>query len=315
MKKIAILLLALVLACRKNQDEAIYTCPMHPEYISNRPGKCPICHMELIKKEVNSKKTSQSQSIYLNEQERKELNINYARVQKKYFSHILYLPGQVAFDLELYNALLEYSQTLSFTDANFVAIKQAWENKLRQLGLTKEEILLFKKGLLKAESFIQRDNSPYALVYLQVYESDLAFVKRNDLVKIQSRALGGTTFSGEILGISEILNNQSRTFTVRARVYDPERKLKPQMYVEGQIVTQKHLALAIPHDALIDTGLHQIVFVLQEDGHLTPQKVAIGKEINGFVEVTHGLKENQWVATGAVFLLDSERQIRSFGSY
>lgn len=28
-----------------------YTCTMHPEVISDKPGKCPKCGMELVKKE------------------------------------------------------------------------------------------------------------------------------------------------------------------------------------------------------------------------------------------------------------------------
>lgn len=28
-----------------------YTCPMHPEVVKNAPGKCPICGMNLVKKE------------------------------------------------------------------------------------------------------------------------------------------------------------------------------------------------------------------------------------------------------------------------
>lgn len=28
-----------------------YTCPMHPEIVRNAPGKCPICGMNLVKKE------------------------------------------------------------------------------------------------------------------------------------------------------------------------------------------------------------------------------------------------------------------------
>ncbi len=27
-----------------------YTCPMHPEVISDKPGKCPKCGMELVEK-------------------------------------------------------------------------------------------------------------------------------------------------------------------------------------------------------------------------------------------------------------------------
>jgi hypothetical protein len=29
-----------------------YTCPMHPEIIRDKPGKCPKCGMNLVKKEV-----------------------------------------------------------------------------------------------------------------------------------------------------------------------------------------------------------------------------------------------------------------------
>ncbi|WP_229048217.1 multicopper oxidase domain-containing protein [Chryseobacterium arthrosphaerae] len=33
------------------QSESVYTCPMHPEVISDKPGKCPKCGMELVEKE------------------------------------------------------------------------------------------------------------------------------------------------------------------------------------------------------------------------------------------------------------------------
>ena len=31
-----------------------YTCPMHPEIHSDKPGKCPICGMDLVKEEIAS---------------------------------------------------------------------------------------------------------------------------------------------------------------------------------------------------------------------------------------------------------------------
>jgi len=33
-----------------------YTCPMHAEVISNKPGKCPKCGMNLIEKKAEVKK-------------------------------------------------------------------------------------------------------------------------------------------------------------------------------------------------------------------------------------------------------------------
>lgn len=32
-----------------------FTCPMHPEIVSDQPGKCPKCGMKLVEKKVNPK--------------------------------------------------------------------------------------------------------------------------------------------------------------------------------------------------------------------------------------------------------------------
>ncbi len=34
----------------KEAAKVQYTCPMHPEVISDKPGKCPICGMTLVEK-------------------------------------------------------------------------------------------------------------------------------------------------------------------------------------------------------------------------------------------------------------------------
>ncbi|MGN6494749.1 MAG: efflux RND transporter periplasmic adaptor subunit [Agriterribacter sp.] len=41
-----------------SRQEALYTCPMHPEIIKDKPGTCPICGMDLVKKETGGQKLS-----------------------------------------------------------------------------------------------------------------------------------------------------------------------------------------------------------------------------------------------------------------
>ena len=31
-------------------EQEVYYCPMHPVYTSDRPGTCPICNMNLVKR-------------------------------------------------------------------------------------------------------------------------------------------------------------------------------------------------------------------------------------------------------------------------
>ena len=64
---ITALIVMIVTACNNNKDphavhktgvaKDMYTCPMHPQIIRDKPGKCPICGMELVKKETGGKKT------------------------------------------------------------------------------------------------------------------------------------------------------------------------------------------------------------------------------------------------------------------
>lgn len=49
-----VMILALASSCNKGGDHAehadTYTCPMHPTVISDKPGTCPVCGMDLVRK-------------------------------------------------------------------------------------------------------------------------------------------------------------------------------------------------------------------------------------------------------------------------
>lgn len=43
----------------ESSQKEIYTCPMHPQIVQDRPGQCPICGMDLVKKsELSEEETS-----------------------------------------------------------------------------------------------------------------------------------------------------------------------------------------------------------------------------------------------------------------
>jgi Cu(I)/Ag(I) efflux system membrane fusion protein len=69
--------------------------------------------------------------------------------------------------------------------------------------------------------------------------------------------------------------------------------------------------LTAPASALIDTGLRFVAFVDRTDGHLEPREVKIGAKTDDYWEVLEGLQEGEKVVTRALFLVDSESQLKA----
>lgn len=47
-----------LISASEDETSSYYTCPMHPQIHSEKPGECPICHMQLVK--VKSQKSSKA---------------------------------------------------------------------------------------------------------------------------------------------------------------------------------------------------------------------------------------------------------------
>jgi len=54
-----------------------------------------------------------------------------------------------------------------------------------------------------------------------------------------------------------------------------------------------------------------VAFVDGQDGHLEPREVKTGVKTDDYYEVVSGLKEGERVVTRALFLVDSESQLKA----
>ena len=68
--------------------------------------------------------------------------------------------------------------------------------------------------------------------------------------------------------------------------------------------------LKVPSEAVIDTGVRQIIYVDKGDGYFEPREVRTGLKVDDLVEVTAGIKAGDKVASSANFLIDSEAQLK-----
>ncbi len=147
-----------------------------------------------------------------------------------------------------------------------------------------------------------------------IYESEVAAVRRNQPVFVTFAAYPGETFQGTVSYVYPTLNTEARTVRVRVELPNPGLKLKPGMY--GNVILQIDEAkvLVVPKEAVLETGLRQLVFLDRGEGAYAPYPVKLGRRSQDSVEVLEGLKEGDQVVTSANFLLDAESKLTSASS-
>ena len=143
-----------------------------------------------------------------------------------------------------------------------------------------------------------------------IYEYELSLVKVGETAAIQLSYFPGREFSSRIDYIYPTLSGETRTAKARFTIPNPGLQLKPQMFTNVEIRINLGKRLAVPEDAVIDTGLRKIVYVDKGNGYFEPREVLTGVRAEKFVEVTRGLKAGEKVASAANFLVDSEAKLK-----
>lgn len=140
----------------------------------------------------------------------------------------------------------------------------------------------------------------------EIYERDIAKIKKGQDVGVSVPAYAGEVFWGKIGYISDVLNEQSRTITVRTEVKNSDQKLKPGMFADMTIyLDHQEQVLVVPEAAVLDDQNDKIVFVPAEGGFRV-QVVQVGIKEAGFLEIVAGLEAGQEVVTNGNYQLKSK---------
>ena len=111
-----------------------------------------------------------------------------------------------------------------------------------------------------------------------------------------------------------MLNSKSRTLKIRTTIANTTGKLKPGMAADATLeVSLEGRPLVVPRSAIIDTGKRKVVWGKVSGKQYQAKTIHTGYESEGYVEVKHGLMENEEVVVEGNFLLDAQAQL--FGGY
>ncbi|MFC2169430.1 efflux RND transporter periplasmic adaptor subunit [Acidobacteriota bacterium] len=213
------------------------------------------------------------------------------------------------------------------------ATLNAAEKKLHVLGFTEEQVRIISEshqinpiitlhaplagiiiqnnailgGMVDQETEILVIMDPTVLwLDADIYEKDIARIKKGQDVEVTVPAYPGEIFMGTISYISNVLNEETRTLTVRTELENRDMRLKAGMFADIKIIlNHQSKALVIPQQAILEDKGDKIVFIQRADRFFL-QVVQVGAQENGFVEILKGLSEEDEIVTTGNFQLKSK---------
>ncbi|MDP2941822.1 MAG: efflux RND transporter periplasmic adaptor subunit [Candidatus Omnitrophota bacterium] len=309
----------------------VYYCPMHPAYTSDRPGDCPICNMKLVKKpaspaggeEARLANAQEGQGIYISPEKQQLIGVKIDQVIYRPLVKIIRTAGRVAFDPELYKTQAEYIEAAKTLEKikesgqgevikRAEALVEAATLRLKLQGLDIKQIEGLEKDRENDESLlISSLDSDFAWVYAAIYEYELEWVKIGQEALITATAYPGREFKGKIVAIDPVFNAMTRSVRARIKVENIDGLLKPDMYVDVEMNSDLGAHLAVPKEAIMDSGLRKIVFLSLDSGRFKSVEVRTGLSTEEYAQVLEGLKEGDTVVVSGNFLIDSESKLKS----
>lgn len=295
------------------QEAAVrYTCPMHPSYISDRPGQCPICGMDLVPLKEESKPEAAAPeaaagrtAVAIDAGRQQRIGVTTAQVTKGPAVATIRAVGRVAFDPDLAVAQREYIEARRMGDRR---LAEAAKQRLRLMGMGEEEIGGLARWGGADKSLVLPEDG--AWVYATIYEREFPHVHEGQGAAIELP--DGTKIGpGTVRAIDPVLDPMTRSARARIEAGNAQRKLKPNMFVTALLREDLGEKLLVPKSAVIDSGERKLVFLVHQGEHFTPREVVLGPELADAFVVESGLEPGDVVATGALFLIDSESQLKA----
>ena len=150
-------------------------------------------------------------------------------------------------------------------------------------------------------------------IWADVTEEESSLVAVGMRAKIELASQPGAPLEAVVRFVSPVLDASTRTVRVRFDAPNPAGTLRPGLYATVRLEKPLGEVLALPDEAIIDTGQRKVVFVELEPGRYQPRTVEIGRRGGGAVEVLGGVAAGERVVVSAQFLLDSESRLRAAG--
>jgi RND family efflux transporter MFP subunit len=169
---------------------------------------------------------------------------------------------------------------------------------------------------LYEQAYVKPDTELYMLadlstiwVYADIYEYEVPYVRVGQRATMQLSYFPGKTYAGRVSYIYPTLDSKTRTVQVRLDFRNPGFALKPGMFADVELKINYGTQTLIPSEAVLDSGLRQIVFIAKPGGFFEPREVQLGARLENQYIVLSGVEPGETIVTSGNFLIDSESRL------
>jgi len=134
-------------------------------------------------------------------------------------------------------------------------------------------------------------------VDFSIAENHFSSIQDGQRIAATSVAYPGLQFNGEITNIDSRIDPRTRSIQVRAKIPNPDLKLRPGMLLQINLEKRVLSALVVPESAVVPEGDEQFVFVVNSDSKAIKTLVILGERKPGWVQIVNGLEAGQKVIT------------------
>ncbi|MEQ3498367.1 efflux RND transporter periplasmic adaptor subunit [Tenacibaculum sp. SSH1-16] len=282
----------------------------------------------------NEKSNAVQVSYFAGRIERLNVNFTGEEIRKGQLLATVYSPELVKAQQELLTAasVKENQPALYKAVRNKLKLWKLSENQINQIektGKVKENFPVYatvsgtvSEKLVEQGDYVSQGQALLKITNLSsvwanfdVYENQISNFKVGQNISITTNAYPNETFKAKVSFIDPVLNQETRTVTIRAVLNNSKGRFKPAMFVIGKVeATEKQTEqqLSIPATAVLWTGKRSVVYIKPDASKpvFEMREVVLGRRAGESYLVEKGLKSGEEIVTNGVFTIDASAQLQ-----
>ena len=264
------------------------------------------------------------------------LNVSFTgeKVRKGQLLATIYSPELYAAQQELITAssLKESQPALYKAVRNKLKLWKLSENQINQIeetqkvkenfpvyatvsGTVTEKLVEQGDYIKQGQPLLKIANLNTVWANFDVYENQIDVFKKGQEVLVTTNAYANKEFKGKVDFIDPILDNKTRTVTLRVVLNNENDVFKPGMFVTATInaaKNEKTEVLTIPTSAVLWTGERSVVYIKTNSNQpvFEMREIKLGNQIGNKYEVLEGVFVGNEIVTNGTFTVDAAAQLQ-----